>query len=55
VNIDGTLVDWNKAEFTFEQRQKDFITALDENGVNVVYLLIFRDDELGGEGRPAGL
>jgi parallel beta-helix repeat protein len=51
VNIDGTLVDWNKPEFTFEPRQKDFITGLDENGVKVTYLLIFRDDELGGEGR----
>jgi hypothetical protein len=52
VNIDGTLVDWTKPEFTFEQRQMDFITTMDENGVKVVYLLSFRDDALGGEGRP---
>lgn len=52
VNIDGTLVDWTKSEFTFEQRQKDFLTDMDENGVKVTYLLIFRDDALGGEGRP---
>ena len=52
VNIDGTLVDWTKPEFAFEQRQKDFITGMDENGVKVTYLLEFRDDELGGEGRP---
>ena len=51
VNIDGTLVDWTKPEFTFEQRQRDFISAMDENGVKVVYLLSFRDDVLGGEGR----
>jgi hypothetical protein len=51
VNIDGTLVDWTKPEFTFEQRQRDFISAMDENGVKVAYLLIFRDDALGGEGR----
>jgi parallel beta-helix repeat protein len=52
VNIDGTLVDWTKPEFTFEQRQRDFISAMDENGVKVAYLLSFRDDVLGGEGRP---
>jgi hypothetical protein len=52
VNIDGTLVDWIRPELTFTQRQRDFIAAMDENGIKVTYLLEFRDDALGGEGRP---
>ena len=52
VNIDGDLVDWDKPEFAFEPRHNDFITGMAENGVMVTYLLIFRDDALGGEGRP---
>ncbi|OGN93259.1 MAG: hypothetical protein A2Z71_01000 [Chloroflexi bacterium RBG_13_50_21] len=52
VAIDGNLVDWDKPEFTYEPRHNDFITAMDNNGVMVTYLLSFRDDALGGEGRP---
>lgn len=51
VGIDGTLVDWSKPEFIFEQRQKDFLAGLAANRVKVTYLLIFRDDALGGEER----
>jgi parallel beta-helix repeat protein len=52
VNIDGDRVDWDKPEFTFEPRHHDFIAGMAENGVMVKWLLIFRDDALGGEGRP---
>ncbi|MGD2145496.1 MAG: right-handed parallel beta-helix repeat-containing protein [Anaerolineae bacterium] len=50
--IDGDRVDWDKPELTFEPRHYDFIAGLAANGVMVKYLLIFRDDALGGEGRP---
>ena len=52
VTIDGDRVDWDKPEFAFEPRHDDFLTAMAENGVMVKWLLIFRDDALGGEGRP---
>jgi hypothetical protein len=51
VNIDGDRVDWDKPEYIFEPRHHDFISGMAENGVMVKYLLIFRDDALGGEGR----
>ena len=50
--IDGDRVDWEKPELTFEPRHYDFIAGMAANGVMVKYLLIFRDDALGGEGRP---
>jgi len=52
VNIDGDRVDWDKPEFTFEPRHNDFLTGMTDKGIMLTYLLIFRDDELGGEGRP---
>jgi hypothetical protein len=52
VCIDGNRVDWDKPEFVFEQRHYDFIAGMAANGVMVKYLLILRDDALGGEGRP---
>jgi parallel beta-helix repeat protein len=52
VNIDGDWVDWDKPEFAFEPRHDDFLTGMAENGISVTWLLTFRDDVLGGEGRP---
>jgi len=51
VRIDYDRVDWDTPEFTFEPRHYDFIKGMAENGVIVKYLLHFRDDALGGEGR----
>jgi hypothetical protein len=52
VCIDFENVDWDQSEFTFDERQNEFLTQMTNNGVMVTYLLTFRDDALGGEGRP---
>ena len=49
--IDAEKVDWERNDFTFDPRHEEFITQMNENGINITYLLTFKDDTLGGPER----
>lgn len=51
VCIDAENVDWERNDFTFDPRHEEFISQMYENGINITYLLTFKDDTLGGPER----